>query len=146
MDRVNHFWLNEYHIDGFRFDFTKGFSNNSHNYDEDRITLIKRMADTIWTLHPDVYVILEHWADNNEEKILANYGMMLWGNVAHGYQESAMGYPANSNLSWGGYKYRLWNEPHLISYMESHDEERIMLKNITYGNTTGLQNAKNLLN
>ena len=72
--------------------------------------------------------------------------MMLWGNVTHGYQESAMGYPANSNLSWGVYKYRLWNEPHLISYMESHDEERIMYKNITYGNTTGQQNAKNLLN
>ena len=146
VDRVNHFWLNEYHIDGFRFDFTKGFSNNSNNYDDDRINLIKRMADTIWTLHPDAYVILEHWADNNEEKILANYGMMLWGNVTHGYQESAMGYPANSNLSWGVYKYRLWNEPHLISYMESHDEERIMYKNITYGNTNGVQNAKNLLN
>ena len=146
MDRVNHFWLNEYHIDGFRFDFTKGFSNNSNNYDDDRINLIKRMADTIWTLHPDAYIILEHWADNNEEKILANYGMMLWGNVTHGYQESAMGYPANSNLSWGVYKYRLWNEPHLISYMESHDEERIMYKNITYGNTNGVQNAKNLLN
>ena len=146
MDRVNHYWLDEYHIDGFRFDFTKGFSNNSNNYDNDRINLLKRMADTIWSKHPDAYVILEHWADNNEEKILANYGMMLWGNVTHGYQESAMGYPANSNLSWGVYKYRLWNEPHLISYMESHDEERIMYKNITYGNTTGQQNAKNLLN
>ena len=146
MDRVNHYWLDEYHIDGFRFDFTKGFSNNSNNYDNDRINLLKRMADTIWSKHPDAYVILEHWADNNEEKILANYGMMLWGNVTHGYQESAMGYPSNSNLSWGVYKYRLWNEPHLISYMESHDEERIMYKNITYGNTTGQQNAKNLLN
>ena len=146
MDRVNHYWLDEYHIDGFRFDFTKGFSNNSNNYDNDRINLLKRMADTIWSKHPNAYVILEHWADNNEEKILANYGMMLWGNVTHGYQESAMGYPANSNLSWGVYKYRLWNEPHLISYMESHDEERIMYKNITYGNTTGQQNAKNLLN
>ena len=146
MDRVNHYWLDEYHIDGFRFDFTKGFSNNSNNYDNDRINLLKRMADTIWSKHPDAYVILEHWADNNEEKILANYGMMLWGNVTHGYQESAMGYPTNSNLSWGVYKYRLWNEPHLISYMESHDEERIMYKNITYGNTTGQQNAKNLLN
>ena len=146
MDRVNLYWLDEYHIDGFRFDFTKGFSNNSNNYDNDRINLLKRMADTIWSKHPDAYVILEHWADNNEEKILANYGMMLWGNVTHGYQESAMGYPANSNLSWGVYKYRLWNEPHLISYMESHDEERIMYKNITYGNTTGQQNAKNLLN
>ena len=30
--------------------------------------------------------------------------------------------------------------------MESHDEERIMYKNITYGNSTGQQNAKNLLN
>ena len=146
MDRVNHFWLDEYHIDGFRFDYTKGFINNSNNYDNGRINLLKRMADTIWSVHPDAYVILEHWADNNEEKILANYGMMLWGNVTHGYQESGMGYPANSNLSWGVYKHRLWNEPHLISYMESHDEERIMYKNITYGNETGQQNAKNLLN
>ena len=143
MDRVTHYWLDEYQIDGFRFDFTKGFSNNSNNYDDDRIDLLKRMADTIWSVHPNAYVILEHWASNNEEKILANYGMMLWGNVTHGYQESGMGYPANSNLSWGVYKYRLWNEPHLISYMESHDEERIMYKNITYGNTNGSQNAKN---
>ena len=143
MDRVTNYWLDEYHIDGFRFDFTKGFSNNSNNYDDDRIDLLKRMADTIWSVHPNAYVILEHWASNNEEKILANYGMMLWGNVTHGYQESGMGYPANSNLSWGVYKYRLWNEPHLISYMESHDEERIMYKNITYGNTNGSQNAKN---
>jgi len=143
IDRVNHFWLNEYHLDGFRFDYTKGFSNNSNNYDDDRIDLLKRMADTIWSIHPNAYVILEHWADNNEEKILANYGMMLWGNVTHGYQESAMGYPTNSNLSWGVYKYRQWNDPHLISYMESHDEERIMYKNITHGNTNGSQNAKN---
>ena len=143
MDRVNHYWLDEYHIDGFRFDYTKGFSNNSNDFDNDRINLLKRMADTIWSKHPNAYIILEHWADNNEEKILANYGMLLWGNITHGYQESAMGYTSNSNLSWGIYKNRGWNEPHLISYMESHDEERIMYKNITYGNTTGQQNAKN---
>ena len=143
MDRVNHFWLDEYHIDGFRFDYTKGFSNNSNNYDNGRINLLKRMADTIWSKHPNAYVILEHWADNNEEKILANYGMMVWGNVTHGYQESGMGYPSNSDLSWGIYKNRGWNEPNLLSYMESHDEERIMYKNITYGNSNGSQNAKN---
>lgn len=145
MDRVNHYWLDEYHIDGFRFDFTKGFSNNSNNYDNDRIDLLKRMADTIWTLHSDAYIILEHWADNNEEKILANYGMMLWGNVTYGYQESGMGYTSNSDISWGIYKHRTWSNPHLISFMESHDEERIMFKNITYGNTNGTQNAKNPL-
>jgi 1,4-alpha-glucan branching enzyme len=143
IDRVNHYWLDEYHLDGFRFDYTKGFSNNSNNYDNDRINLLKRMADTIWSKHPNSYVILEHWADNNEEKILANYGMILWGNVTHGYQESGMGYPSNSDLSWGIYKNRGWNEPNLLSYMESHDEERIMYKNITYGNSNGSQNAKN---
>ena len=143
IDRVNHYWLDEYHLDGFRFDYTKGFSNNSNNYDNDRINLLKRMADTIWSKHPNSYVILEHWADNNEEKILAEYGMMLWGNVTHGYQESGMGYPSNSDLSWGIYKNRGWNEPNLLSYMESHDEERIMYKNITYGNSNGSQNAKN---
>ena len=145
MDRVNHYWLDEYHIDGFRFDFTKGFSNNSNNYDNDRINLLKRMADTIWSKHPNTYIILEHWADNSEEKILANYGMMLWGNVTYGYQESGMGYTSNSDLSWGVYKHRSWTNPHLITYMESHDEERIMYKNITYGNTNGTQNAKNPL-
>ena len=41
---MNYFWLEEYHIDGFRFDFTKGFSNNSNNYDDDRIDLLKRQA------------------------------------------------------------------------------------------------------
>ena len=59
------------------------------------------MADTIWSVHPNSYIILEHWADNNEEKILADYGMMLWGNVTHGYQESGMGYISGSNLYLG---------------------------------------------
>ena len=145
IDRVTHYWLDEYHIDGFRFDFTKGFSNNSNNYDDDRIDLLKRMADTIWSAHPNAYVILEHWASNNEEKILSNYGMLLWGNVTYGYQESGMGYTSNSDLSWGVYKHRNWNDPHLISYMESHDEERIMYKNITYGNNGTNHNVKNLI-
>jgi glycosidase len=143
IDRINHYWLNEYHIDGFRFDFTKGFINNSNGHDNTRIQLLQRMADTIWSVEPNAYVILEHWADNSEEKILAEYGMMLWGNVTHGYQESGMGYVSGSNLSWGVYKYRTWSVPHLISYMESHDEERIMYKNITYGNSSTNHNAKN---
>ena len=90
-------------------------------------------------------MILEHWASNNEEKILSNYGMLLWGNVTYGYQESGMGYTSNSDLSWGVYKHRNWNDPHLISYMESHDEERIMYKNITYGNNGTNHNVKNLI-
>ena len=31
---------------------------------------------------------------------------------------------------------RNWNRPHLVAYQESHDEERLMYKNITFGNTS----------
>ena len=136
MDRVNLFWISEYKVDGFRFDFTKGFVNSSANYSTERINILKRMADTIWSVYPETYVILEHWSDNNEEKILAEYGMMLWGNITHAYQDAAMGYTNSSNLSNGVYLNRSWDVPHLVSYMESHDEERMMFKNITFGNTS----------
>ena len=135
MDRVNTYWIEEYNIDGIRFDFTKGFTNNSNSgWDVQRQDLLKRMADTIWSIKPDFYVILEHWGDNNEEKILSNYGMLLWGNTAYNYRESAMGFTNNSNFSNAVYKARGWNDPHLISYSESHDEERLMFDVNTYGN------------
>lgn len=137
MDRVNMFWIQEYNIDGIRFDFTKGFTNNSNSgWDIQRQVLLKRMADTIWTVNPDLYVILEHWGDNNEEKILSDYGMMLWGNTTYNYRQAAMGFTNSSNFSNAVYKNRGWNDPHLISYMESHDEERLMYDVNTLGNNS----------
>jgi len=53
-----------------------------------------------------------------------------------------MGYA--SNLNGASYKSKGWNVPHLISYMESHDEERMMYKNIQFGNSSGSYNIKNL--
>jgi 1,4-alpha-glucan branching enzyme len=143
IDQVNRHWVQEYNIDGFRFDFTKGFANTSASYSLERINNIKRMADTIWALDPDQYIILEHWCDNNEEEQLADYGCMLWGNVTHGYQNSGKGFPANSSLSNGIYTNRTWNLPHLITYMESHDEQRLMYEAITFGNASNpAHNAK----
>lgn len=138
IDRVNSFWLEEYNIDGFRFDYTKGFINNGNGFSNDRINILKRMADTIWSVKPNAYVILEHWCDNSEEKQLAEYGMMLWGNLNHAYNEATMGYTSTSNISNGIYTARTWAVPHLVTYMESHDEERLMFKNITYGSTANL--------
>lgn len=145
VDRVNRYWMSEYKFDGFRFDFTKGFTNtpgNGWNYDPARIAILKRMADSIWAYNPDAYVILEHFADNNEEKELANYGMMLWGNMNYNYCEASMGWTSNSDFSWASYQNRDWNNPHLVAYMESHDEERMMYKNITWGNSTTGYNIK----
>jgi hypothetical protein len=132
---VNAYWLEEDNIDGFRFDYTKGFINNGNGFSTDRINILKRMADTIWSVKPNSYVILEHWCDNAEEKQLAEYGMMLWGNLTHAYNDATMGYTSTSNISNGIYTARSWTVPHLVSYMESHDEERLMFKNITFGST-----------
>jgi glycosidase len=133
IDRINKYWLEEYHIDGFRFDYTKGFVNNGNGYSDTRINILKRMADVIWESHPNAYVILEHWADNNEEKQLSEYGMMLWGNTTYNYHQASMGFVANSNLSSGVHTGRGWTNPHLITYAESHDEERLMYETLNLG-------------
>ena len=68
VDSINTFWLEEYNIDGFRFDFTKGYTNNTSgsqgwNYNQERINVLKRMADEIWKTNSDAYVILEHFTE-----------------------------------------------------------------------------------
>jgi len=159
VDRVNKFWLEEYRVDGFRFDLTKGFTQRvsytgtgnyneslTSQYDPSRITILKRMADQIWAVDSTAYVILEHFAENSEEMELADYGMMLWGNSNHNYNEATMGYhdSGKSNFSWGFYGTRGWTKPHLVTYMESHDEERLMYKNLQWGNSSGDYTIKEL--
>lgn len=146
---LRHF-LEEYRVDGFRFDLSKGFTQNNTvgnvgawgQYDASRIAILENYADAIWATSPGAYVILEHFAANNEEKELSDYGMMLWGNMNHEYLEAAMGYA--SNLSWVSYKDRGWDDAHVIGYMESHDEERMMYKNLQWGNSASGYNVKDL--
>jgi len=144
-DRVLRYWIEEYKIDGFRLDFTKGLTNkggDGSSYDASRIAILNRIADRVWSYAPSTYIILEHFADNVEEKELANYGFMLWGNTNFNYNEATMGYNSNSDFSWGFYKSRGWTVPHLVTYMESHDEERLMYKNLQFGNSSGNYNIK----
>lgn len=139
VDSVNSYWMSEFKIDGFRFDFTKGFTNNNLNcgwdQDNERIAILKRMYDEIRKRNSDAYVIFEHLATDSEEKILAEYGIMLWSNMTGAYNEGTMGYTESnkSDVSRSSYKVRGFSEPRNIPYMESHDEERQMFKNLTYG-------------
>jgi 1,4-alpha-glucan branching enzyme len=150
VDRVVRYWLTEFRVDGFRFDFTRGFTNRSGGsgaFDATRIDILKRMADQMWQVDSTAYVILEHLVDDNREmKELADYGMLLWGNMNHPYNEATMGYHGGgkSNLSGASYKARGWNSPHLVAYMESHDEERLMVKNLKYGRQEGDYNIRDL--
>lgn len=144
-------WLSEYQFDGFRFDLSKGFTQKNTlgntgawgQFDATRVAYLKAIADTMWSVDPEAYVVLEHLADNGEEKELGNYGLMLWGNAHFDYKDAAIGYTPG-NFNWISYKNRGWNEPHVIGYMESHDEQRLMFEAVTYGNSSGNYNIKNL--
>ncbi len=142
--RVIKFWLEEYNVDGYRFDLSKGFTQKNTlgntaawgEYDADRIALWKSYADTIWNTNPECYVILEHFADNDEEQVLTDYGMMVWGNAVYNYGRAGMGwnYNGKSDFSWGSYLQRSFTKPHLVTYMESHDEQRQMVEILDWGN------------
>jgi 1,4-alpha-glucan branching enzyme len=156
VSRVLEFWLKEYKLDGFRFDLSKGFTqkascdadgNNCNQaawdaYDAGRIATWKKYYDTIQSKSNGSYVILEHLGVNDEEKELAAYGMMLWGNLNHAFNEATMGYTNGSDFKGAIHTERGWGQPNLVAYMESHDEERLMYKNIQYGNASGGYNVK----
>ena len=139
------FWIDEFKIDGYRFDLSKGFTQKNSlgdvglwgQYDPSRINILNTYVDSIWSVNPNAYVIMEHFADNSEEKTLSNRGMMLWGNSNNSYAEGAMGYNngGKSDFSWISYKERGWSQPKVMGYMESHDEERLMYKCSQWGNS-----------
>lgn len=148
--RVMEYWLEEYNVDGYRFDLSKGFTQVNNltdvgawgNYDASRIAIWKDYFDHIRSVDETAYVILEHFADNPEEIELTNYGMMVWGNVNHEYNEATMGY--GSNLSSILSTNRNFTYRHLVGFMESHDEQWLMFKNRSFGNTSGDYNIKEL--
>lgn len=154
MDTTLHYWINEYHVDGFRFDLSKGFTQTVSGNDvgkwgqkdQSRIDILTRMADKVWSYSPDTWLIMEHFADNTEEIILADYGMMLWGNMHSAYKETILGYHDNnkSNLEWGYAPERGWQNLNLVTYMESHDEERQMYEALQFGNSSGDYSVKDL--
>ncbi|MFC7669162.1 alpha-amylase family glycosyl hydrolase [Hymenobacter humi] len=146
--RVMEYWLKEYHIDGYRFDLAGGFTQKQTtdatygNYDQSRIDIWKDYYQTLVATDATVYPILEHFPQDSEAKALADYGFMIWGNMTYNYNEATMGYVGNSDISRGYYKNRGFAQPNLITYMESHDEERLTYKNIMYGNSAGSYSVK----
>lgn len=143
--RVMAFWIEEYKIDGYRFDLSKGFTQTYSGddigqwsqYDQSRVDIWNEYYGFIKSIDPDSYVILEHLGGNDEEKVLADAGMMLWGKSTEEFNQATMGYEESSNWSWAYYTERGFVYPNLIPYMESHDEERLMYKNLNFGNSSG---------
>jgi hypothetical protein len=87
-------WIEDFKIDGFRWDLTKGFTNNcgpgsipgcTDSYQQDRVDVLKLYTDYAWSLDPTHYSIFEHLGPDNEEQQWANHrineglGVMMWG-------------------------------------------------------------------
>jgi glycosidase len=146
-------WLAEYNIDGYRFDLSKGFTQKNTLgdvnawgvYDPSRVNIWNRIYDSVQAFNAGAYVILEHLGDNEEEKVMANRGMMTWGSMWYNYKQFTMCWP-NNQLKGVSSQGRGWTVPHLVGYMESHDEQRNMYENINYGNSgqTPIYDIKNL--
>ncbi|MFL9845364.1 alpha-amylase family glycosyl hydrolase [Flavobacterium rhizosphaerae] len=161
VERTIEHWMTEFNIDGFRWDLTKGFTQNctasdetcTNAYQADRVAILKQYADYQWAIDPDFYVIFEHLGvggSATEETEWANYrvdegkGIMLWGIYNHAYNQLSMGYADGSNFNSIDFENRGYQQPRLVGYAESHDEERLMFKNLLYGNQSGNYSAKDL--
>ncbi len=159
--RVIKNWIQEYHIDGFRWDLTKGFTQNcsasndacTNAYQQDRVDVLKEYADYSWLIDPTHYTIFEHLGIDSEEQQWANYrinetpskGVMLWGEMTTSYNQLSMGFNSNNDINRMGNSSRGFSAKRLVGYPESHDKERLMYKNVTFGNSSNAaHNVKNL--
>ena len=148
--RVLDFWIDEFHVDGYRIDLSKGLTQTNtlgdvgawNNYDQSRVDILFDYGNHVWTQHPGTYLILEHLGDNPEETALANGGFLLWGKQTSQFGEAVMGYGGDfSQASWQA---RGWNWPNLVAYMESHDEQRVAHDLVNFGNAAGNYDTKAL--
>ena len=151
--RVVKQWIEEFKIDGFRWDLTKGFTQNAtgseantNAYQQDRVDVLKNYADYSWSLDPTHYTIFEHLGADNEEKEWANYrlsetpskGVMMWSEMTYAYTQLIEGFASGADI------YRIGSDAHsgflgkrVMGYPESHDKERLMYSAMTYGNSGG---------
>lgn len=151
-------WLTEYRIDGFRWDLTKGFTQNctandencTNAYQQDRVDILKYYADKQWGIDPNSYMIFEHLGTDAEEQQWANYriaegkGVLMWNKQTDPYNQNTMGYKENSNYNRMNHTLHGFTNMSAVGYGESHDEERLMFKNLAYGAANGSYDIKNL--
>ena len=162
VNRVLEQWIKEYKVDGFRWDLTKGFTQActpgpnqescTNLYQQDRVNVLKAYADNQWSYDPTSYIIFEHLGTDSEEGQWANYrigegkGVMMWDKQTNPYNQNTMGFAENSNFSRVKYSAHGFSGLRADSYGESHDEERIMYKNINFGASTTGYSTRDLNN
>ncbi|HKL87999.1 MAG TPA: hypothetical protein VJ884_03265, partial [Salinibacter sp.] len=159
IDRANEYWIEEYNVDGFRFDLAKcvaddGITIGEAGYTEAVTSGWKDVADDVWNnVDEDTYMILEFFGSPSVENELGGYkdddgdtgSMMTWHNMNPQYSQADMGFQENSNVSDSYYGNRGdYDQASFIAYMESHDEQWLMRKKKAFGNSSGNYSTQDL--
>ena len=144
--------MTEYKVDGFRFDLTKGFTQNSGtegSYDQSRVDYLKEYHAHIRSVDDDAVMICEHFVDD-ENYELGKDGIKVWRNMNHSFikaQRGEMGEADftgltntfNADGTMGGWQ----TFGQFVGYQESHDEERTNFEaQWTKGFATRIERAK----
>ncbi len=140
---VLEYWMTEYKFDGFRFDLVKGLGNNdsyansgdaaTNAYNQSRIDRMRELQKIVEAVNPNAYFINENLATAREENAMAETGQLNWANVNEAGCQFAMGYSSDSNLNrmYAPKDSRTWGST--VSYLESHDEQRLAYKQNMWG-------------
>lgn len=162
------YWLTAFNADGFRFDLVKGLGDsnsyhatynastnswsgvtdqNTNDYNQSRIDRMIRLHAAMEAVKPGAYFINEDLAGAEEENAMAANGQTNWANINTPSTNYELGITGNANLNrfYAPDDSRLWGST--VSYMESHDEERIAysIANSTLsGNTATIRDSEEL--
>ena len=123
------FWMTSYNVDGFRFDLVKGlgtsYSGSTDAYNKSRVEVMTRLHQHIKDIKADGIHINENLAGDKEENEMAADGQMNWNNQNGLSCNFAKGSTSNVNLVYFDDEKCSRTRQSLISYAESHDEQRM---------------------
>ena len=129
------YWMEEYHVDGFRFDLVKGLGDNdsyanngdaaTNAYNATRVANMRAIQEAMDEVNPDAYFINENLAGAKEENEMAQTGMMNWANVNYNGGQFAKGNKSDSGLARMYAPKDSRTQGSTVAYLESHDEERL---------------------
>lgn len=164
VNRTQKQWIEEFRIDGFRWDLTKGFTQNcayintgnptndgniqqscTNRTQADRVKVLKDYVDYSWSLDTNHYAIFEHLGESNEEKQWANYridegkGIMMWSEQFSPYTQLIEGNGGGKNISGMLNTNKGFTGRRVIGYSESHDKDRLMFQARQYGASTEIK-------
>lgn len=125
--RALRYWLEEYHVDGYRMDLSHGLCGATYNA---TTNINDYYTNAVQAASPGAYFILEHWGSKMgaERPQLINNGMLCWNNTNNAYCQTAMGWLKDGDA------FDEANKDGYVSYCESHDEERMQYKCKQWGN------------